>query len=274
MVNSIRDNLDKTDTISEIKLLIGSRQDIVCVLVEGKKDNKVLRFLLSKKVVLIESFGGKRGIIEILRDYYSNEKRVIGIRDCDYCDRNNDYNCFYYDFSCLEMMIVSIKSCYYRVFSFFVDSNESDADSFLFDCFNHLRIISKVRQLNEIFHWKMNLTKVNISSLCDEDTSTMNQNIINQVNRCNPDNKIDSIRLNMLKSYPDYSKRNDFLNAINGHDFIKYFNWYCRMGGNNISIKEIEDSLYCAFGPNEFKETSLYTSILEYQKENGLEIVG
>ena len=38
MVNSIKEKLNETDTISEIKLMLGHNKDNVCVVVEGESD--------------------------------------------------------------------------------------------------------------------------------------------------------------------------------------------------------------------------------------------
>lgn len=270
MVNSIRDNLDIKDTISEIKLLITSKPDIVCVLVEGPIDNRVLRYLLSENVSIIESFGGKRGIIEILEQHFPNEIRVIGIRDCDYGIRNSRFGCFYYDYSCLEMMILSIKSCYYRLYSFFFKGDESDADEFLLGCFGYLLIISIIRQQNEINRWKICFKGVNVASVFDENVNSMNENIVKKINSCNPDKQLDSSRMHLVLSLAQKKyNASDYLNITNGHDFISLFQRFCK----NHSLKEVENSLFCSLGKNEFKETSLYRSLIEYQEVNGLKIV-
>ena len=270
MVNSIRDNLDIRDTISEIKLLITSNPDIVCVLVEGPIDNRVLRYLLSENVSIIESFGGKRGIIEILEQHFPNDTRVIGIRDCDYSTRNSRFGCFYYDYSCLEMMIVSIKSCFYRLYSFFFKGGESDADGFLLSCFGYLLLISVIRQQNEINRWNICFKGVNVASVFDEDLNAMEKRLVDRINTCNPDKQLDSSKMQLVLSLAQKKyNESDFLNLTNGHDFISLFQHFCK----NHSVKEVENSLFCSLGKNEFKETSLYRSLLEYQETTGLEIV-
>ena len=73
MTNSIRENLDKGDIISEISLTIDypNGKDIKCVVVEGIDDIRALRKFFLSDVLLFESFSGKDGLCEIV-DYFNN----------------------------------------------------------------------------------------------------------------------------------------------------------------------------------------------------------
>ena len=74
MVNSVKDRLNETDTISEIKLLLGYNKDTVCVVVEGEDDQVLFRPLLAENVVILQSYASKNGVNDIvkkyLKDYY------------------------------------------------------------------------------------------------------------------------------------------------------------------------------------------------------------
>ena len=81
MVNSIKEKLDKADTISEIRLMLGHSKDTVCVVVEGADDQKLFRPLLSENVQLFQSYASKNGVDEI--DMVMNIGRFME-RDYDY----------------------------------------------------------------------------------------------------------------------------------------------------------------------------------------------
>ena len=49
MVNSIIENLDEADMVSEIRLMLNHNKEKVCVIVEGPDDLKLFSPLLSTK---------------------------------------------------------------------------------------------------------------------------------------------------------------------------------------------------------------------------------
>jgi len=57
--------------------------------------------------VIYESFSGKNGVDEIISEPIIENTRVIGLRDKDYLQEVINERMFLYDFSCLEMMLIS-----------------------------------------------------------------------------------------------------------------------------------------------------------------------
>lgn len=101
--NSIRNALDKDYIISSIKLLKNSNPTLI---VEGQDDILFFKkFIKNNQVEIYESFSGKIGVFEILNSEDLKNYNLIGIVDKDYSQENNNKNIYYYDHSCLEMMI-------------------------------------------------------------------------------------------------------------------------------------------------------------------------
>lgn len=105
-MDSVTSSLTKDEIIAEISLM--SSADLnnknFFVLVEGKDDMTFLNRKLASNVYLFESFSGKEGVKEIVK--YFNKDNIIGICDKDYDDCAENH-IFYYDYSCLEMMLIS-----------------------------------------------------------------------------------------------------------------------------------------------------------------------
>ena len=101
--NSIRTNLSKDTTISEIKLLLSADREKIkkIVVVEGEDDIIFLSRFFNKDVILFESFSGKQGVEEIINTREICDFRVIGIRDKDYCNGHSNKRRFFYDRCCL-----------------------------------------------------------------------------------------------------------------------------------------------------------------------------
>ena len=153
MVNSVREKLDEADTISEIHLMLGHNKNIVCVVVEGEDDQKLFRPLLSDNVEIFQSYASKIGVDKIVKDHFPRNKRVIGIRDKDYLTKPVNKRIFFCDYCCAEMMIISLNSCFERIYSNFYKKGILDSDSLRLHCLKRLEKLSKFRQLNEKNGW-------------------------------------------------------------------------------------------------------------------------
>lgn len=273
MVNSIKDKLNETDTVSEIHLMLGHSKDKVCVVVEGESDQSLFRSLLSDKVVLFQSYASKRGVNNIVKTYFPRNKRVIGIRDKDYSKSPISRRCFFCDYCCMEMMILSINSCSSRMFCNFYKGSTFDENTLKIHCFERLEKLSKLRKLNELNNWKLRFTGINPHILYDANISVMEKSIVKEINLRNQNNMIDKTK---EEAYAKLSKcrcLNDYLQITNGHDYISLFYGICAKNNNAISISTIEQALRTSFGPSEFKLTQLYNNLYQYQLKNNLSIV-
>lgn len=258
MTNSIRENLDKGDIISEISLTIDYPygKDIKCVVVEGIDDIRTLRKFFLSDVLLYESFSGKDGLFEIV-DHF-NDVRVIGIYDKDYEKNNqNGGNKFPYDYCNLEMMILSFDEvidnllCESKIYS--IESSSEFRNKIL----DMLRPISLIRRYNYI-----NSGSLKLDSLISND-------IINY-NRINNDKLIVKINernigkdTSCLLSVINDCYEENLLTITNGHDATNLISHYLKVNHNNIQI-----GMRCSFNFNLFKKTLLYSKIIEYENKN------
>ena len=116
MVNSIKDKLDEADTVSEIKLTLTHNPNNVCVVVEGTDDQNLFRPLLLDNVEIFHSYASNVGVDNIVQNYFLGNKRVIGIRDKYYLTSPINDQCFFCDYCCAEMMIISVDGCFDRLY--------------------------------------------------------------------------------------------------------------------------------------------------------------
>ena len=158
--NSILNNLDKDTTISEIKLQLDAdiEKKNVFIVVEGQNDITCLCKFFSDNVVLSESFSGKQGVEEIVS--FFNNSRVIGIRDRDYKLEQESNKIFYYDFCCLEMMLINCDEVFKNLCIEYYDVKHSYLNFRLF-LLSKLKKISLTRKFNEILFWGINFKIIN-----------------------------------------------------------------------------------------------------------------
>lgn len=273
MVNSIRDRLDEKDTISEIVLTLNHRKNNVCVVVEGVNDQKLFRPLFSNNVEIFQSYSSNIGVDNVVTDYFYGNKRVLGIRDRDYLVNPINDQCFFCDYCCAEMMIVSIDDCFDRVYSNCYNAGRMNSEEVRLHCLERLEMLSKFRKLNYIFDWKIRFDGIKPSKLYEKNIDAMNMKIIEALNESNPDNKLDKNRIDKCKKMAKCKTFEDYLQITNGHDFI---NLFCKVSSNRYgeqAIKTIESTLRVAFSIVDFEKTKLFKDLLEYQSKYGLEII-
>ena len=273
MVNSVREKLDESYTISEICLMLGQNKNKVCVVVEGEDDQKLFSHLLSENVEIFQSYASKIGVDSIVKNYFPKNKRVIGIRDKDYLTKTVDKRSFFCDYCCAEMMIISLDSCFERLYCNFYKKGTLDSNSLRLHCLEHLEKLSKFRQLNEQNDWHICFDGIKPGKYYNDDVSIMNADILSDINKQNPTNKIDSSRESLCSALTKCTKIDDYLDITNGHDFIHLFCVVCLDKHNQYSIKEIETTMRGTFGKEEFKQTILYSKLRKYQENNKLYIV-
>lgn len=136
--NSIKDNLTKSEIISELLLSIKGdvKKEYIHLIVEGVDDIRFFKSRVSPHVYIYESFSGKEGVFDILKNF-KKEDRILGICDRDYADIPTDLNIFFYDFSCLEIMLISNEDVF-----------KSCSDTFYYGSLNSNELLLKI--LNEL----------------------------------------------------------------------------------------------------------------------------
>ena len=273
MVNSIRDKLDEADTISEINLTLNHNPNNVCVVVEGEDDQKLFRPLLTENVEIFQSYASNTGVDNIVQNYFYGNRRVVGIRDRDYLISPVNDQCFFCDYSCAEMMIVSVDSCFDRLYCNFYKTGRMNSEEVRLHCLERLEKLSKLRKLNYICGWSIKFDGIKPSKHYKIDIDAMNSEIVCDLNTINSNNQIDATRETACNALPKCTSLQDYLLITNGHDFV---NLFCKVATNahgQAALKSIETTLRGAFGVNDFKCTVLYNNLYAYQTSNNIHIV-
>ncbi len=273
MVNSIRDRLNESDTISEIILMLHHEKYKVCVVVEGVNDQKLFNSLFSNNVEIFQSYSSNSGVDNIVSKHFIGNKRVIGIRDRDYLSFPINDQCFFCDYCCAEMMIISLDSCFDRVYSNCYNAGKMNSEEVRLHCLERLEMLSKLRKLNFIFNWGIRFDGMKPSKFYKRNIDEMNRDIIEELNKINPDNLIDKKRIAKCKKMPKCKTLEDYFEITNGHDFI---NLFCKVLTNRHgteSVRTIESTLRGTFSSADFEKTKLYEDLLKYQRNNRLEII-
>lgn len=272
MTNSIKDNLDRNTTVSEIILMLGAGIENVCLVVEGADDIKLFAPLLANNVTLFESFCGKNGVDEVVSDFFSDEKRVIGIRDRDYQELPSSEKVLFCDYCCAEMMITSIRSCFCRFISNYDVKNSPE--NILQDILKKLEFLSKMRLLNEVNMLRLGFDRIRPGKLYNEDTHVMDRNVMCEIAHINNMSELPAQWINQVNNLPIGNATEDLLMITNGHDFINLIcNLYNRKGRIETGIAGMEDALRSSFGMYEFSQTELYHNLIEYQERTRIVII-
>ena len=256
MANSIRDNLSKTDIISEIKLTLSAGNETMIFVVEGKDDIDFMNLFINKDVLVRESHSGKKGVFEILEHFNANSE-VIGICDRDY-DTNPQEGAFYYDFSCLETMLFASQSVYEHV-SKVINVHNFSVEEILMK----LSVLSIARKVNHEKSLGINFNGVRIT--VDENYCIDYMNIIDMLERSNPG--VYNIH-ELLQVKDIISCLEDLLFVTQGHDLISLLHRIheknCKYKSDLLSEKSIKKCIFSGYHFGNFTMTSLYNEITSY----------
>ena len=267
-VNSIRNNLSKQSIISEIRLCKSAdlSHHLTYVIVEGIDDVQFFRKNLSHEVNLFESFSGKKGVLEIV-DFFTSDD-VIGICDRDYDMGDPPQRIFYYDHSSLEAMLLSSSDTFVEVCgTLYTQISEQCLLQIYHDMFIELRWLSALRKLNSRNALGINFRGVSIFSVFDEASEKIVKgNLVNRIKsmnaaifRANPqliaDADVEAQQINCLA---------DDLNYLNGHDILQLIHCFLKVhsSGRDYNENEILVSLILGY---DFRQSILYHSLVQYQ---------
>ena len=263
--NSIRDN------IAKIQLLLDAdfHHETPIVVVEGIDDIVFFNGKFKSKVDLKESYSGKVGVYEIVHHFSDN--RVVGICDRDYDDICDENRIFYYDYSCLEMMLVSNDEAF-RNFFYTYYFGKLHPDDMRILILSDLKWISIYRKLNANRKWGIRFSGISIGNAYNEQQEKLDYSIIlSQLKRINPDlidYEHEQLRLvsNQYRVSIDYDT---YLEITNGHDFFYYFHRICCHHNpvKSSSYSEMKKGLICSYRLDDFKTSNLYSSLFRYQQE-------
>lgn len=275
--NSIMANLSKDDIISEIKLSLGSdvSRQFTFLIVEGDDDLKLLRNFVSEKVTIIESFSGKEGIKEIIQEHFITVPRVIGVGDRDYESSPIHSNIFYYDYCCMEMILIKSNEAFESICSEFYSGNLSP-DELRDTLLKQLQYLSLIRKNNQLNRWDIRIEGINFKEAFDRINETiLITKIISKLNEMNDDFFIANPDKQLQIDKENEINRNseELLLITQGHDFLKLFAAFCYKAKGQASDKTIARSLRCAYRKIDFIASTLYSELAIYESIHALKIV-
>lgn len=276
--NSIHCNLCKDDIIADIKMTLGAdyKHEKGIILVEGKDDITFFNGKFLSDVEIYESFSGKQGVKEIVE--FFSEKRVVGICDKDYETQPSNEFIFFYDFSCLEMMLVHNKNAYEPFFYNFYFGTESP-DDILIKIFENLKWVSIFRKLNHINAWGFSFKGIPFCECCEGTKHSLSiPKILEYLNRINKNSILENrecltVVTNECKN--SFSLE-EFFDITQGHDFIHYFQKLAQESSPNsrgINKDVLFNSLCASFRIEDFYTTNLYISLKDYYNTSKIKLV-
>lgn len=272
--NSIRSNLSKEDIISDIRMSLSANFDKTkaVLVVEGPDDRQFWQNKTSDNVYLYESFSGIAGVKEIVEFFNSNS--VIGICDKDYATSSQNLM-FYYDYCCLEMMLVYSDSAFTAFISEYCPCKNSNV--LRLSILLELQWLSSFRRLNSTNLWGVKFKGLSIHNSCDNENECFDkQKALSElivINRkcCNIS---DWMLAEVLQESQIDMSLVELLSITNGHDFLSFLHFlYINKGerkGRVHGVDAISASLRCAFRMTDFFQTTLYAKLKEYEHTSGL----
>lgn len=269
--NSIRINLSKEDIISDIRMMLGAdflREESMLI-VEGEDDLTFFTGKLSPKVYMYESFSGKQGVKEIVERFTDN--RVIGIQDRDYQVSPDHTFIHFYDYNCLEMMIVSDDSAFENFCNSYYQGQYTPLDLRRI-IMQDLAPLSAYRKLNDHNNWEINFNGVNFGNLCHPSTGRLDYTLLeDRIKQINP-SRVAEIPVHMQAAHilsTSLTSLGDLLSVTRGHDFLHYFHRMCEHSNiRHIRLpkaNELGRPLLCTYRLSDFRGSTLYHEITTEQ---------
>ena len=264
--NSIRDNLSKEDMISDIVLSLGAdiNKKQVFLVVEGEDDIKFLRAFLADNVFVYESYNGKHGVEYIVEDYFKNDERVIGIRDRDYQVEYTFEKLFYYDYNCMEMMLINNDNVLKNIYVEFY-RGQLTSEKLRSKVLKELKIMSVMRMLNEQNGWGKKFKGISLNIAWNQDKQKLERNrIISKFNKINAEFIDENILHIIEQELKNEWNEEEFYEYTQGHDFSTLLATICNQYINKeIKNTDIESHCRCIFREDDFVKTKLYNTIKE-----------
>lgn len=277
--NSIKESLTKEDIIADIRMTLAADFNRVksVVIVEGDDDITFFNGKLSSNVDLYESYSGKKGVEEIV-DTFPDE-RVVCICDRDYGPVSNNPRIFYYDYCCLEMMLIANNDSF-RNYCYGYYRGKKDPLRLRTELLEDLAVLSLYRKLNEQNNWGINFRGLNFSQGFDEINCKISiPSIVAQIKKINTSNS-EQIRIQLSSIGSEkqlLSSESDYLLITQGHDFINSLHQIClhstpRKNGSPPA-REMYRSLVCSYRIDDLHRTIFYSQISAYQDSTSRKII-
>ena len=271
--NSIRTNLNKESIISEIRLFrsADSQHQFTHIVVEGTDDIRFLQYNVSKQVNLYESFSGKLGVLEIVNSF--NSADVIGICDRDYDSNDPPAHIFYYDYSCLETMMLSSFDSFEKMCTTLY-LHITNAQQIYHNMFFQIRWLGALRKINYQNRLGISFLCIAMPEVFDKSKKVLNlPKMISCIRLANRDifsSNPQIIRLAGME-VKKILNTEDNLWISNGHDALQMLQCLCETAQSpRYNENVIRTSLILSY---DFRSSTLFSLLMHYQTENNLKIV-
>lgn len=202
------------------------------------------------------------------------DKRVIGIRDRDYQQEPTSEKIFFYDYNCMEIMLISnddiIDNLCFEYYKGPLLSRE------LRNCIlNELKILSVIRKYNETKQWGIILKGLSANQGFNTETEKMdNDVIVRKVNQMNGNFISEQILSDIYDEVSGVWSQEQLYYGTQGHDFCTLFATICNnYRKRGIKPIEVQASARCTFRWSDFVKTKLYLSVKEYSQVHSLKIL-
>jgi hypothetical protein len=279
---SLRGNVVSVDKINEIRLSLRSKtgSKIVWVLVEGEDDCKIYPKFFAENVTRVEFVnGGKDQLMLALKTLAQETKQVIGIRDADFLHLEENYppvaNLFFTDCHDIEMTMLYNDAVFENIL--YEYSLQQELAEIKQNILTEASFVGYIRYYNELNTCSINFKGIDYNVDFENNTHyiTLHKNcLIQELNQRSP-NKKTTIDESTINQFAQVKKIQDTYQLVNGHDFIKMLMLRIKKTMNNLNIKtdNIAISLRNSYQIAHFKETTLYSKLLDWQKQNGFTIL-
>ena len=273
--NSIYDNTESQDYENEVKLILNSDLDINVMIVEGITDYKFWRKFINKDCVEILNVNmGKGKVTKIIKNVQN--KRLLGIQDRDYYEGKEPDRIFFYDYNCLEIMLINSEKVFNSLYAEYYLGNKKKED-LKTDVFKQLKYISIIRQHSYKNKWGINLNNI-INDCCIKNCIDIDK-LINEVEKRNVEKNIDEKKHIFDNEFSKTWNISQYLNLTRGHDYIKLLSIICNNDIKKLATKsrlnkadEIESVARASFDLKELKKTKIFSSLSEYEQKQNLTI--
>lgn len=273
-INSIRDNLTKDGIISTIRMSLSADPLKPIILVEGTDDIAFLQHVCKENVYITESYSGKNGVFDILDviNQFDRMDSVIAICDRDYNIIHHN-KVFYYDYCCLEMMMLSNDGVFRKMISSLNLRNISLERQSLLEI---LLPLSLWRQKNTVEKLGVNFKGIRILDVWENEEGKVDQ-LQNRLVLTNPNIPSQYIQTTMQEVkkalYSEKAKgEENLLYLTQGHDFISLLQLlhkkFCTSGTQGeAAIRLIMNASYTA---KAFSKTKLFYEIKQKSFSNNI----
>lgn len=271
--NSILNNCTEQDSINEIRLSLSNDREhnTVHLIVEGDDDLRFFKAFVSDNVIVYVSPKGRTPIKNIVSNF--NQSQVIGICDKDYIPLPDDEHIFYYDYTCLEIMLLSdVKALKRACVILNPKCAPYSGEEIKQKVLGSIYWLSACRKYNAYNDCGIRFDGIKPNTLLDEENKIEFDALLKDLKQRNPTQDLTFLSLDALKGLCPIQVDGDYRRITQGHDAISVLNeiYIYNCEGKKPREQEIVHSIMSGF---QFSETELYRVLRIYENTNNLRIL-